>query len=199
MKPTTEEATASAGDLTPADPIFAAIDAHRDAEATYQSAIEAHIALLDSLPEHVTGHARVRIGTTKDLDTGESHPKFAYSHREISEEFEARMRPAHQSALKKLRERRGTMHVALQTVIDRHAKLQDEHGLTAASAAQKAASNAASAAFQRLFEVMPTTVAGVLALVRYLRTILNEGSNEDAALGHRIADAVEHALTRIAA
>jgi hypothetical protein len=149
------------------DPIFAAIEVHRAAEAAFGSAIRELDDLEERLSPDVMRQARVPIvfNIGPDVDPNNLPPDTKVRWCRDAEEIEATL-PAWASA----ENRKAALEAALAGLEKDRRELElarETCGLTAMQAARDSASAAADDAALAILDTHPTTEAGVVALLTY--------------------------------
>jgi hypothetical protein len=187
-------ATAIAGPQ-PVDPIFALIDAHRLAHQRYLAAIDFREQLRASLPKDVVRPGRVDVG---GVLRGRN---YWYSHEQIKEHVrssfvKSKMSDLPENLRQQWKDWNRKMHTELQVDIERQRRLHVEAGLTDAEDAFYDASEAEAAAIDAVYDATATTVAGLLAFIRY---VVAHERIDDKDQSYQIASAVERALSGIVA
>ena len=149
------------------DPIFAAIEAHRSAEAAHERAVSEMDDLEEHLPRDVKRqpHVPIMIDITPDIDPNnlpaDAKVRWCHDAEEIAATLPAwastgNRKAALEAALAGLEQDRRELEAARQIC-----------GLTAMEAARDRTSNAADGAALAILDTHPTTVAGVVALLTY--------------------------------
>lgn len=180
------------------DPVFALIEAQRDARRRFDAAGDAKDALIESLPYDVTRPAIVQVGRMKrGEDTFD--PIYAYTHDDIrAERGWAHCLPRKKRAAFRriLREWKRAKHAALREDEERLARLQAEAGLTEARRLEKIADDEEARALDALLAATPTTIEGALAVATYLREYDRKFLNDFDELdpGYRTAAVLERTL-----
>jgi hypothetical protein len=141
--------------IHPPDPVFAALDAQRKADAAFRAACEERNAAASSLPLDVTREPRVKYSRFWDQSTDVRGDLFAYCHNEID-----RLNGYYE-------ETREKFHTALDADAAELERAQESAGLTAKMEAVSVASDAESVASMALLYTVPTTIAGVVAALEY--------------------------------
>jgi hypothetical protein len=172
------------------DPIFAAIEAHRSAEAAHERAVSEMDDLEEGLPRDVKRqpHVPIMVDITPDIDPNnlpaDAKVRWCHDAEEIAATLPAwasagNREAALEAALAGLEQDRRELEAARQTC-----------GLTAMEAARDRTSNAAEDAALAILDTHPTTVAGVVALLTYAADYTKRGAEWPSDLFDE--DEIEH-------
>jgi len=146
------------------DPVFLAIEQHRQARQAVEEAGKALFDLEESLPADVRHGPRVRLGTIRRRDGG-STEMYARSLSDIDAHLErwSLCRSEHE-----LNQRRSELYAAFEADAAALATTQVKTGLAAARERFDLACEAEDRAFHRVGQTTPSSVAGAAALARYV-------------------------------
>ncbi|WLA62361.1 hypothetical protein [Bradyrhizobium diazoefficiens] len=145
------------------DPIFALIARHRAEEQAYGEALVARDELQENLPEEIRRRPRVQLG----MKDGE--PYFLHTHKQIDARLE--WIPDFVSTP----EIRARLHKELARDMNEVWAKRDEHGITAAEDLVGELCDSCQELEWALANTMPTSIAGVAALLRYANECEDQG------------------------
>jgi hypothetical protein len=185
------------------DPIFGLIEAHRRAYRAFEDALDDKSRAEERLQAEIgTSCPRVQCFVLE--------PEFFFSHggstpedllknaRHIEARSVYRSARSHDeidTLLKSDPAQAKSAHAELDALLSRQAEILDPH-----EAAEEKSSDAAADARLNLFEFAPTSLSGLIALMRYLRTTMSDGNevfsgDEDF---NPLLDAIERSVCALA-
>jgi len=145
------------------DPIFALIARHRAEEQAYGDALKARDKLCEMVPEEILRGGRVQWGMK---DGG---PYYLHSHEQIDHRL--KWSPDFASTP----EIRARLHAELDRDMNELWTKRDEHGVTAAVDLVEQLCDSCYELEWALANTMPTSIAGVEAMLRYANEVEDEG------------------------
>jgi hypothetical protein len=145
------------------DPIFALIARHRAEQQAYVAALTAQDELHETLPSEILRHARVQWG----MKSGE--PYYLHSHEQIDHQME--WSPDFASTPKI----RARLHAELTRDMSELSAKQAEQGVTDANDRVEQLCHSCQDLGWALANMVPTSIAGVAALLRYANEFEDQG------------------------